>query len=326
MKPVTISDPVYGEVIFTEPLLIELYHTRTVQRLGKIYQAGVTAFITGDETTRLDHSVGAAALLRRMGAPVEEQAAGLLHDVAHTAFSHVVDFVFPNRAQDYHERHREVFVAASDLPEVLERHGLDWRRVSDADNYSLLEQPLPGLCADRLDYFLRDGVAVFENFSQAEAQDFLAHLRIWEGQIVVGDRDAARWLGDRFIELDDLSWCSVREVGWYAVMARALQAALAHGVIAESDFAGTDVELMARIRAAGIPEVQRWLDLLRPEVDFERSANGADLVVLPKVRAVDPPVLVGGESVPLSCLDPEFAERRQAYVASKEGAWRLKII
>lgn len=60
MTAVLFDDPVYGEVRFTEPLLAELYASEAVQCLR---------------------------------ADVVEQAAGLLHDVAHTAFSHVVDFV-----------------------------------------------------------------------------------------------------------------------------------------------------------------------------------------------------------------------------------------
>ena len=93
-----LRDPVYGAVTLDAPLLRDLYHSEAVQRLGDVYQGGITAFIKPERrTTRLEHSVGVMTLLRRLGAGVEEQAAGLIHDVPHTAFSHVVDFVFPNR-------------------------------------------------------------------------------------------------------------------------------------------------------------------------------------------------------------------------------------
>lgn len=52
---------------------------------------------------RYDHSVGVMLLIRMLGGTLEEQIAGLLHDVSHTAFSHVADYVFENRDEDYHE-------------------------------------------------------------------------------------------------------------------------------------------------------------------------------------------------------------------------------
>lgn len=135
-KESRLHDPVYGPVVLDEPLLIDLYRSEAVQRLGSIYQSGITAFINPTRrTTRLDHSVGVMSLLHKMGAGVLEQAAGLIHDVPHTAFSHVVDFLFPNQEHTFHEAHRESVVAASDLPEILNRHGLDWRTVSDAEQF-----------------------------------------------------------------------------------------------------------------------------------------------------------------------------------------------
>lgn len=47
-----------------------------------------------------DHSMGVFVILRARGAPLEEQIAGLLHDVSHTAFSHVGDWVYGKENQD----------------------------------------------------------------------------------------------------------------------------------------------------------------------------------------------------------------------------------
>jgi uncharacterized protein len=322
-----VSDPVYGEICFGSVLLEELYASQAVQRLRSIYQGGITAFIKHErQTTRLDHSVGVAALLQRLGAGIPEQAAGLVHDIAHTAFSHVIDFVFPNHEHVYHEQNRECMVLGSDLPAILHAHGLDWRDITEAERWQLLEQPLPQLCADRLDYFLRDGVVDMGTFSAEDAHRLLDHLTVRQGKIVVDDLDLARWLGDQFIELDDHCWCSVQEVGWYATMAQALRTALAAGIIAEADFGGTDAEVLACLSAAGNQEVDRWLVLLRRDVDFVRvGADSADLVALPKVRSVDPPVLIEGRILPLSHLDEAFRRRREAYIEGKQGIWYLKV-
>ena len=324
-KGIRLHDPVYGPVVLDEPLLADLYRAKAVQRLGFIYQGGITAFINpARRTTRLDHSVGVMTLLHQMGAGLLEQAAGLIHDVPHTAFSHVVDFLYPSQEHTFHEAHRESVIAASDLPEILDRHRLDWRIVSDADRFSLLEQPLPALCADRLDYFLRDGVGM-GLVSSTEAAQLLAHLRVWEGRIVVDEMDVACWLGDRFMAIDDTVWCSVQEIGWYVAMARALGAAMQAGVLTESDLWGTDEAVLQRLRAARLLQIQRWLDLLRQDVHFVRDDVHPDLVTLPKVRAVDPPVLADGQVRPLSHLDVDFSRRKASYLAGKQGQWGLRI-
>jgi hypothetical protein len=189
------------------------------------------------------------------------------------------------------------------------------------------------LCADRLDYFFRDAVTL-GLAAVSEVREALDHLQVWNGQIVADDVDTARWLAERYLQTDDQVWCSVQEVGWYAVMAQALKAALDGGVIAEQDLQqGTDREVMARLRAAQQPEVHRWLDLLRPDVRFVRDSGRdagrddrrPDLVALPKVRAIDPPVLVKGQVRPFSELDPAFARRKAEYIASKQGRWGLGL-
>ncbi len=321
-----LHDPIYGSIMLDQPLLLDLYHTQAVQRLAHIYQGGVTAFIRPErDATRLEHSLGVLAVLQRLGASLEEQAAGLLHDVPHTAFSHVIDFVFPNAEHTYHETHRDEVIAASDLPTCLAHYGLDWRHITNADAYSLLEQPLPALCADRLDYFLRDGLAL-RLFSLTAAHALLESLCVLEGRIVLTDLAAARWLGEAFIAADDTIWCSVQEVGWYACMAEALRAALEVQMLNPSDLTGTDEALMTRLCATQDAHVKQWLALLRRDVNFRRVESGGQLTVLPKVRAVDPPVTHNGHIVALSEIDEAFAQHRSKYVASKQGPWQLQII
>ncbi|MBN1260298.1 MAG: hypothetical protein JXB35_06415, partial [Anaerolineae bacterium] len=157
-----------------------------------------------------------------------------------------------------------------------------------------------------------------------EIRAFLHHLATHEGRIVVNDLDAARWLGRRFIAIDDAIWCSVQEVGWYAAMAQALKAAFDAGVLSKEDLWGADRPLMTRLRASKTAEVQHWLALLRLDVDFARVEAGGDLEALPKVRAVDPPVLLNGHLATLANLDPEFREYRETYIANKQGHWQLQ--
>lgn len=81
-------------------------------------------------------------LVRLMRGSVEEQVACLLHDVSHTAFSHVVDRVLENGSDDYHERFFGQIVAESEIPSMLERHGIELTRILKPKSWPILEQVL----------------------------------------------------------------------------------------------------------------------------------------------------------------------------------------
>ena len=232
-----IVDSVYGPVEITEPALLALLETAAVKRLKGVMQHGITGLL-GITTpiTRFDHSVGAMLLVRRLGGSVREQIAALLHDVSHTAFSHVIDYVYDDHdGQSYHDEVKETFVVQTDLPAVLAQYGYDWTDFLDEDNFPLLEQPSPRLCADRIDYFLRDckglGLATGEEITAA-----LSDLLVVNGRIAVKTVAAARWLAETYLQADDASWANFREVGLYEVTARAIRRGLEVGVISEADF------------------------------------------------------------------------------------------
>lgn len=92
-----ISDPLYGEFEING-LLEDLIVSKPVQRLKGIHQAGAGFLVNSRWTiSRFEHSVGVMLLIRQFGGSLQEQVAGLLHDVSHTAFSHVVDVVLKMR-------------------------------------------------------------------------------------------------------------------------------------------------------------------------------------------------------------------------------------
>src|SRR5512139_1059850 len=121
-------DPIYGEVDLEEPVLLQRMETQALQRLRGVLQHGITAVIgITPPVTRFDHSVGVMLLVRRLGGSLEEQIAALLHDVSHTAFSHVIDYVVDGHdSQSYHEEWKESHLAAGDVPLILQQYGYDW--------------------------------------------------------------------------------------------------------------------------------------------------------------------------------------------------------
>lgn len=321
------KDSIYGEVEIQEPVLQELMASEAMRRLKGISQHGITALIgITPPFSRFDHSMGVMLLVRRLGASLDEQIAALLHDVSHTAFSHVIDFVFnDHNGQSYHEEKKEEFVSGSDIPKILGKFDCDWVEFMDETKFKLLEQESPSLCADRLDYFLRDleflGLA-----SGDEIRAALESLEVRDEIIVVKNTDAARWMAYTFIEADRVSWSSFREVGLYQLTAEAIKIALKLRVVDESDIWNTDNTLWKKLRSAEHPDIKRYVSLITPGTRFTWDDENPVFRIATKIRSIDPPVSSGNDVKPLSHLDTAFSRYRQEYMSEKQGQWPMGVV
>lgn len=320
-------DRLYGAAEIGEPVLIDLMQTAALERLRGVLQHGITAMIgITCPTTRFEHSVGVMLLARRLGAPLKEQVAALLHDVSHTAFSHVIDYVFGGHdSQSYHEVMKASYMTGTDLPATLARHGYDWRDFLHEEDYPLLEQPSPALCADRLDYFLRDSRDLGLS-TDDEIENALQHLIVHAGRMAVDDLPVARWMGYLYIAADQASWANFREVGLYELAARAIKTGLSGGVIGEADLWGTDESLWAKLRAGKHPGLQSQLPLISPRTQFLWDEDAPTFRVSTKLRTLDPDVVIDGRCQPLSARDPGFARHRAEYWSSKQGQWPMRVV
>lgn len=324
---INYDDAVYGNIQITEPVLRDLMASNAMQRLQGVLQHGISALIGITEPiTRYDHCLGAMLLVRRLDGSLPEQIAALLHDVSHTAFSHVIDYVVDGHdSQSYHDEKKEEYLLTTDIPKILQRHGFDWHDFLDEANYPLLEQESPRLCADRIDYFLRDaqglGLA-----TAVHIQTVLNHLIVADGRIATDNLKVARWLGDTFMAADDASWANFREVGIYEVTAQAIKRGLTVGTITEADFWTTDDPFWQKLHRGDDAELQRLLALVSPETEFVWDENQPTFWVSTKLRSIDPDVVQNGRLQPLSTLDPAFAARRQNYLTSKQGKWPMRIV
>lgn len=320
-------DTIYGKIQISEPILLDLMASNAMQRLQGVLQHGISALIGITEPiTRFDHCMGAMLLVRRLDGSIAEQIAALLHDVSHTAFSHVIDYVVEgHNSQSYHDEKKEEYLVDTDIPEILQRHGFDWRDFLHEEDYPLLEQPSPRLCADRIDYFLRDaqglGLATAVNI-----QNVLTHLIVAHGRIATDNIETARWLGDTFMAAGDASWANFREVGLYEVTAQAIRRGLTIGIITEADFWTTDEPFWQKLHSSSDVELQRLLTLISPETEFVWDEDNPTFWVGTKLRSIDPDVVVNGRLASLSTLDPAFAARRTAYLTAKQGKWPMRIV
>lgn len=297
MAEYVIHDDVYGTQIIPEPVLIDLLQSSVVTRLRGIHQGGSAYMIRrGRDTTRFEHSVGVMLLIRLLGGSLHEQIAGLLHDVSHTAFSHVADYVFQLKGEDYHELHFHHLIHNSDIPAILHRHNFPLEIVLDHEQWSLLEQPAPDLCADRIDYTLRDMLRVGYT-SSAGIQQFLQSLVVHEGKIVTTNLSAALWFTHLYIDLVRDVFMNPLEMFADEQLALAIRVALAEGILHEDDLFRQDEAVLQLLRAARHPEITRYLSNIHPGVKVVEDTEHFDIRAFTKPRIVDPLILMDDGSV-----------------------------
>ncbi len=285
-----VVDPLWGEIEFKHPVLEELAQSEPLLRLRGIALAGASRYLFQDrrQNSRYQHSLGVMHILSALGAAPEEQAAGLLHDIPHTAFSHTVDIVFPNNEYNYHERFQREIAMRSTIPDILARHGIALRAALEPDSFPLLEQPLPNLCADRIDYALRD-LHGAGRVTTKEAAGFLEHLLPTPDGLLATDKETALWFSRLFLEANDRFWTGPAEAGAYWALAGAIKYAYASRAFSDIDLFSTDEEAMRKLRSLDDKVVQGYLALLEPGTLFyEAEADGPFFTTHMKQRAIDP--------------------------------------
>jgi HD superfamily phosphohydrolase len=297
------NDRVYGEVVLDDPDLQLLIACPTVQRLRGIRQAGPSAFAYPFKTvTRFEHSLGALTLLRRLEAPRVELVAGLLHDISHTAFSHAVDFLVDtdDEEQAHHESLKPLFLHRPDLEAALRRLGFEPEQFYDDSIYPLLEQPIPLLCADRLDYFLRDGIACGVTSPESIART-LGALVVVDNVICLSDVEVAREVVAQFAEMNRHWWSGPIEAYIYNEFADALREGFRLGVLRKNDMLVDDEHVLACLRSAKSPLIAAKLEQISRVVPD--SLQHYTPRVVPKSRWLDPPVVLEGSIRRLSEID-----------------------
>ncbi|MBI2641593.1 HD domain-containing protein [Candidatus Roizmanbacteria bacterium] len=317
-----IDDKVYGKTEIKEKVLIELIQSGPIQRLKRIHQSGISGYIVPYKKTisRFDHSVGVMILLKKYNATLEEQIAGLLHDVSHTAFSHVIDFVFPNEAHEFHEWHYEKFILNTEIATILKEHRYDPRDFLDVKKFTLLERPVPELCADRIDYFLRDRNGMLGKIGDPD--DLLIYLVVCDKEFVFTNEKAALFFAKEYLRQNKLSWYSPEEGYYYIAFANILREALRLKIIEKKDFFTDDESLLKKLKKHVNQKIKEKLaNFFKPvKLTFRKTKHS--LFIKSKPRFVDPKVLKDGKLFRISELNKRFRENLKKEIYwMKKGFW-----
>lgn len=243
----TLNDSFYGSFEI-EDVLADLISSAAVQRLRNVHQGGAIFLVSPTVAhSRYEHSIGVMLLVRKLGGSLAEQIASLLHDISHTAFSHVVDYVLKQQGEDYHEQIFDEVIAKSTIPAILANHGFTTDLLNDA-KHTLLEMPLPNLCADRIDYTIRD-LYHAKLVSLDEIHDFVADLGVQEGKIGVKSERTASWFTHIYRLLNDAYFRKPEHVFANIQFAKLIAYGLDQGIIVLSDLWEDDPTVLAMMKS-----------------------------------------------------------------------------
>lgn len=303
-------DTVYGKIEIQEPVILDLIASPSLQRLKKIDQGGYISpyFPHAKPRTRFDHSVGVYLLLKIYGAPLDEQISGLIHDVSHSAFSHCIDYVLESgnsKEQIHQDNVFADFVSTSEIPAILQKHHISLKQVLNDDNFSLKERPLPDLCADRIDYSLRDAIA-FGEISNAFI--FLDHLTVQNDQWIFKNFAAAERFATFFHRINTLYYCGIPSARMFLTVSAYLRYALQQHYILEADLYTTDQAVLDKIapHRAKDTHLQLLFDRMEGKIPCRNQPQGSGEKVLCKSRFVDPFCFHDGKIMRVSEVNPDW--------------------
>ena len=320
-----IKDILYGE-FQVEDIFEILINTKEIQRLKKIHQGGASFLVNPKlNITRYDHSIGTMLLIRLLGGSIEEQIAGLFHDISHTAFSHVIDTVLDNKKEDYHEIILEDVINNSDIPKILESNGYNYKDILlHHKRWNILEKSAPKLCADRIDYTLRDmynnGIITIEDIKK-----FLTNIRVINDEIVVTSLETGEWFVETYYkEVLDFFMDPLNIYSNYK-FAEVLKLALNKKIITLEDFLKDDNYLLTILSSSRNSEIINLLNSISPNTKVVEDDSNYDIYKVNKLRIIDPTIYINNTLNKISNLSSYIRQiNKDAIKKSLNGSY-IKI-
>lgn len=316
-------DRVYGEIEITEPVVLKLIKSPSMQRLKGIDNAGYfEPYFPGSATNRFEHSFGVYILLKKYGAALEEQIAGLLHDVSHAAFSHCIDYVLDNgtqKEQSHQDSIFEEFVSKTEIPEILKKYGLDPEYILNENNFPLKEKNIPDLCADRIDYSLRNMLS-YKEAEISEINYLLERLEVENGYWVFKNYESAKKFAELFLKMNRLYYAGLPTALMFKTLGDYLKYSLGQKYITPEDLYATDKKVLKKINKN--LEKDKKLELLWDRVNnkiaSKNDPNDFETHIFCKSRIVDPLCWHKGEIKRVSEIDPKWTKIVKQELKPKE--------
>jgi HD superfamily phosphohydrolase len=183
---------------------------------------------------------------------------------------------------------------------------------------------MPDLCADRIDYALRDQYSLDKHKSAVKIK--LAALIVKNNEYMFDDLTAAEKFAEDYLLMDSQTWANPREIAVYEIMAQALRHALDNSILRHEDLFSDDKSVMEILRAKGDAYIRKKLAYLTPHFRIEVATPGHfHVFVKTKIRYVDPKILIKGKVQRLSELSKNYKSKMDKHIKTGKKGWHLFV-
>lgn len=314
-----IKDRVYGKFEINEPVILELINSASLQRLKNIDQGGFRPFWANPnadvgeyEHSRFAHSIGVYLLLYKYNASLEEQIAGLIHDISHGAFSHCIDYVLDSGSEKEHSHQDNVFneyLSKTNIPEIIKKHGFNLEFILNDKNFPLKEKKLPDLCADRIDYSLRTAI-IFKEIKDKNKEYFLNNLKIKNNKWVFKNFKSAKKYAELFFKLNSNYYAGLSSAIMFRTVGDCLKYSLKKKYISEDDLYTTDELVIKKIKKflKNDKELKILFDRMNNKTKIINDLNNYHVSIFCKSRVIDPLFEQNQELKKVSQIDLKWSD------------------
>jgi HD superfamily phosphohydrolase len=215
---------------------------------------------------------------------------------------------------------------SSEIPNILKSHNYDVGSIVNLSDFLLLEREAPDLCADRLDYTLRDSATYHGNVSIIK--NILSHIKTHDNIIVVDNADVAKELSLLYLELNRCYWANPKELVLSEILADAIKLSYEQGFISFEDFFGDDKYLFEKIKENKNKKVS---DLMRSlespfSIQYVTESDDYDYCCKGKLRTIDPIALTNSGPRRVSEIFPTFKDTLQNHNRHFLAGQYIKVV
>jgi len=310
VKMMIIKDKIWGRIEIKDRLVKEIILDEDFQRMKKISQLGIFkhSFLYGLKFNRFEHSVGVYYLLKKFGADKEECLAGLLHDISHGAFSHVLDIVFDDDGnEEYADSILLEKISGSNIGKIKKKNKYDLVKIVNNCGHTMLDKELPDIAADRIDYMLRDPLGMNPQL----VKKITDSLIIKNKEFVFNNSFFANLFANHYYNLNKNVWSSIFWTVNHKILADIIKLIIDRGYGRKEElFLKNDEEITRIIEKNKDKEIKVLIEKMK-KLDYHRikvvsKKDRYDYKWKKKNRFVDPKILIDGKIKKLSDINPEW--------------------